>query len=421
MIATKPQSEIKRVILLMRVSTYRAQPFYQAAEHLSIEIVPGLEMHPDLADYWQAPLPLQFDKPDEAVQTIVRYAADNPVQAILSVDDSASEIAAKASATLGLTHNSAKSALAARNKYHMRRLFAESGVPSPNFRLYDMADDAARAAAAVDYPCVLKPLLLSGSRGVVRVDNVVEFEEAFRWLGRFLAAMARTPGSTQILVEDYIPGCEVALEGIIDRGRVRVLALFDKPDPLEGPFFEETIYVTPSRLPAAIQADIAICAEQAASALGLNFGPVHAELRLNEAGPWLVEMAGRSIGGLCSQTLSFGLEGISLETLILRQAVGLEIDSLAREDKASGVMMIPIPATGILTGITGVEAAAATAGVDKVEITAKINYPVTRLPEGDSYLGFIFAQGDDPAWVEQALREAHTKLRFEIMETLTIV
>jgi biotin carboxylase len=223
------------------------------------------------------------------------------------------------------------------------------------------------------------------------------------------------------IISPATPGCEVALEGIIDRGRVRVLALFDKPDPLEGPFFEETIYVTPSRLPAAIQADIAICAEQAASALGLNFGPVHAEFRLNEAGPWLVEMAGRSIGGLCSQTLSFGLEGISLETLILRQAVGLEIDSLSREDKASGVMMIPIPATGILTGITGVAAAAATPGVDKVEITAKINYPVTRLPEGDSYLGFIFAQGDDPARVEQALREAHAKLRFEIMETLKIV
>jgi biotin carboxylase len=413
--------EMRRVVLLMRASSYRGQSFYQAAERLGIEVVMGLDMHPKLAEYWQAPLALQFDEPEQAVAALVAFAREKPVRAILSVDDSGSLVAAKASEILGLVHNSAESALAARNKYQMRRMFAAGGVASPRFRLYELADDPARIAAEVDYPCVVKPLLLSGSRGVMRADNPAEFEAAFHRLGRMLNGMVRIPGSTQILVEDFIPGFEVALEGLLHQGQLHVLALFDKPDPLDGPFFEETIYVTPSRLPDRVQAEIAQCAAQAAAALGLRHGPVHAELRVNEAGPWMVEMAGRSIGGLCSQTLQFGLEHLSLEELILRQAAGLELPSLAREPQASGVMMIPIPGAGLLKEVTGVEAAKATPGVVAVEITAKVNQPLTPLPEGESYVGFIFAKGEDPASVETALRQAHGQLQFKIEEMLPLL
>ncbi|MCB0177635.1 MAG: ATP-grasp domain-containing protein, partial [Anaerolineae bacterium] len=311
-------SEPKRIILLMRNSTYRGQAFYEAAKKLEIDVITGLDIHPDLADYWKVPLALQFDQPDEAVREIVEFTRQKPVQAVLSVDDSASLIAAKASEALGLIHNSSESALAARNKYHMRRMFAEGGVSSPQFRLFEMTDDPHRVAAEVTFPCVVKPLLLSGSRGVMRANTPAELVDAFHRLSRMLTGLNRVPGSTQILVEDYIPGVEVALEGVIDQGELKVLALFDKPDPLDGPFFEETIYVTPSRLPNEVQAAIADCAGQAAAALGLRFGPVHAELRVNDAGPWLVEMAGRSIGGLCSRTLRFGLNNMALEELILR-------------------------------------------------------------------------------------------------------
>lgn len=417
----KPSTPCKRIILLMRASTYRAQSFYKAAERLGIEVVVGIDIHPELADYWQVQLPLQFDRPDEAAQTIVEFAQKQPVQAILSVDDSAVEIAAKASQALGLVHNTVESALAARNKYHMRRLFSEAGVASPKFGLYHTSDDPHTVAGQANYPCVVKPLLLSGSRGVMRVNNPAEFVDAFGWLKRFLESMERMPGSTQILVEDYIPGDEVALEGIIHQGRLRVLALFDKPDPLDGPLFEETIYVTPSRLPEATQAAIAGCAAQAAAALGLRHGPVHAELRLNQAGPWMVEMAGRSIGGLCSQTLNFGFEGVSLEELILRQAVGMEIDTLTRDPQARGVMMIPIPKGGMFKAVTGVEAAGAVPGIESIEITAKPNYPLTPLPAGDSYLGFIFAKGEEPAQVEAALRQAHQQLHFVIEEMLPVL
>lgn len=414
-------TEPKRVILLMRTSTYRGQAFYQAAQRLGIEIIPGIDMHPELADYWRVQLALQFDQPDRAVETIIAFARQQPVRAVLPVDDSGSIIAARASEALGLTHNSTESALAARNKYYMRRLFAAGGVPSPKFQRFELADDPAQIAGQVGYPCVLKPLLLSGSRGVIRANTPAEFVDAFGWLRRYLGSMSREPGSTQILAEDFIPGFEVALEGLIHRGRLRVLALFDKPDPLDGPFFEETIYVTPSRLPARAQKAIAACAEQAAAALGLRHGPVHAELRVNNSGPWLVEMAGRSIGGLCSQTLNFGLEGVSLEELILRQAVGLDIDSFAREPQARGVMMIPIPGEGIFKGVSGLEAARATPGVASVEITARVNYPIKPLPAGDSYLGFIFAKGEEPAQVEAALRQAHRQLVFKIEELLPVL
>ncbi len=415
-----PTTQKKQVILLMRSSTYRAQAFEAAAGRLGIELVPGLDVPSALAETWQVPLGLQFDQPDRAVETLVAFAREHPVQAILSVDDSATIIAAMASAALGLSHNPAEAAMAARNKYRMRQLLAAAGVPCPHFQLFEMTDDPARAAAQVSYPCVVKPLLLSGSRGVIRADNPAEFERAFRRLGRILASLSPAPGSTQVLVEDFIPGFEVALEGLLDQGQLKVLALFDKPDPLDGPFFEETIYVTPSRLPELVQAAIAGCAAQAAGALGLRLGPIHAELRVNEAGPWLVEVAGRSMGGLCSKTLRFG-PGVSLEELILRQAAGLEIESWPDDPDARGVMMIPIPEAGLLRAVTGLEAAGQVPGVESIEITARPNYPLVPLPEGDSYLGFIFARGRRPAEVEAALRQAHSRLHFEILPLLPMV
>jgi biotin carboxylase len=275
-------------------------------------------------------------------------------------------------------------------------------------------------AADLKYPCVVKPLDLSGSRGVIRADNPEEFLAAAEKLRQFLVSLGSAPNETPFLVEQYVAGVEVALEGILDGGRLQVLALFDKPDPLEGPYFEESIYVTPSRHSRETQDAIAECAAEASAALGLREGPVHAELRLNESGPWIIELAGRSIGGLCSQTLRFSSDA-SLEELILRQAFGIEIESYERERSAGGVMMIPIPEAGLLKKVEGCDAAEALPLIESVEITAKLNNSLVPLPEGDSYLGFIFARGEQPADVESALREAHSKLRFEIAPELPLL
>lgn len=406
-----------RVILLAKVNTYRAQPFEQAAERLGIDIVKGVDMPPHLVDYWQVPLGMPFSNIEQAVETIVQFANHTPVHAILAIDDSAATIAAQASSRLGLPHNDVEAAIAARNKYCMRQMLAAAEVASPAFWLHTINEDSAALAHTVPYPCVVKPLYLSGSRGVIRANNPAEFVAAFERLARLLRCKT---DSTEFLVEAYIPGVEVALEGMLDQGQLHVLALFDKPDPLEGPFFEETIYVTPSRLPESVQAEIVACATQAAAALGLQHGPVHAELRINEHGPWIVEVAARSIGGLCSKTLRFGPD-MSLEALILQQAVGLPLDSLQRERRASGVMMIPIPEAGVLKKITGLAEAEAVPGIESVEMTVELHQPLTPLPEGESYLGFIFAKGDTPAQVEAALRQSHQHLGFEVMPLLLLV
>jgi biotin carboxylase len=414
------QNERKRILLLMSPATYRVGAFLSAARKLNLEVVVGIDLPETLSEYWHVPLGLDFADPEASVQTIVEYAQEHPIHAIISVDDSATELAARAGTAIGLAHNSPQAAEAARDKLLMRTLMSAGGASCPIFRPFSLSDDPAWIATQVSYPCVVKPLRLSGSRGVIRADDPDEFNVAFNRLKRLLISEGNAECETSMLVEDFIPGFEVALEGMLTHGQLKVLALFDKPDPLDGPFFEETIYTTPSRLDAGVQEDIARCVATAAASLGLREGPVHAELRVNEQGPWMLEIAGRSIGGLCSTILEFG-SGMCLEELILRHATGQEIGSIERDKEAAGVMMIPIPSAGILKGVHGVEEALQVPLITGVEITAKLNYPLVPLPEGASYLGFIFARGETPTMVEEAIRKAHRLLGFEIRREIPVL
>lgn len=419
----------QRVLLLTTPSSYRAEAFLAAAQRLGILADQAVDSPPELAG--DCPLAIDF-RADGALDLLKQYANQHPLAAIIAVDDSGSMLAAEASAALGLPHNSTDTAVAARNKFVMRTLLKRGGVQVPEFALYTLDDDLPAIAQHISYPCVVKPLELNGSRGVIRANTPAEFLSAVRRLAQILHDIY--PGGSapvmfhgevvcdsarSFLVEAFIPGFEVALEGLLDHGQLQVLALFDKPDPLDGPFFEETIYVTPSRLPETVQLAIQQCAAESARALGLRDGPVHAEMRINEQGPWLVEAAGRSIGGLCSKTLRFGTDA-SLEELILRQACGLPVDSLGREGTAGGVMMIPIPEAGVLRAVQGIAEASAVAGIESVEISAPLHNPIVPLPEGESYLGFIFAHGTHPAEVEAALREAHARLSFMIVPNIEL-
>jgi biotin carboxylase len=424
----------RRVLLLIPTTTYRAEPFLEAAGRVGVEVVIGTNRCHVLADRWpeDGSLVLRFDEPAPAVAAIVAQARTLPFDAILAVDDQATEIAALAAAALDLPHNSPAAARTARNKREMREALARARVPAPHhlaFRLGERPEQALSSVrGAFGFPCVLKPLLLTGSRGVMRADNDLEFVSAWERLRAILDApeLRRNPDAAahQVLVEEFVPGREVAIEGLLTGGKLTALAIFDKPDPLDGPFFEETIYVTPSRLKQEVQAGAAATAERAAAAIGLREGPVHAELRMNEADtdaePWVIEIAGRSIGGLCSRALRFGLGEISLEEVILRHALGVEIDPPLRFAEASGVMMIPIPRAGVMRDVQGIEAAEAVPGVTGVSITIRAGEQVVPLPEGASYLGFIFARSQSPAAVESALREAHGRLRFEITASLPI-
>lgn len=445
----------KRLLLLMPTTTYRADPFLEAARQMDLEVVVGSDFCQVLAQEWDIPLSLRLRYVSQAVGEIVDYAREHPLDAIVPVDDYTTEIAARACKVLGLPHNTPEAAIAARNKYCMRKMLSAAGVWCPCFARFDLSLPVEEIALEQRYPCVLKPVLLSGSRGVIRADSPDGFIDAFRRIGRILESASDRPPSLdpdarRIMVESYMPGREVALEGLLSGGRLRVLALFDKPDPLEGPFFEETIYVTPSRLPEETQRVVFDAVQQASTAVGLTEGPVHAELRVHHDEARIIEIAGRSIGGLCSRVLEYGL-GMSLEELILRHALGQDVDGIGRkaqgrgvtadgtgdEDtdsdqpdhfegadradsgpQAAGVMMLPVPEGGMFQGYEGVEDAKKIPGVEDVVVTAKEGDMLTPLPEGASYPGFIFARGDEPGQVERILRRAHGMLRMRVKKVL---
>ena len=405
-----------RLLLILPTHTYQAAPFLAAADELGADVVVASEQ-PQAMDHVVANKTLTVDLGDldVAVDTIERFARTLPFDAVVGVDDHSALLAARASETLSLRGNSAAAVRAAGNKHLMRRAFREGGLQTPPFVLCDV--EAGPAPDQVPgFPCVLKPIRLAASRGVIRADDEAQFAAAFERIRSILAhpAVADRSGvdADKILVEGYIPGTEVALEALLAHGELQALALFDKPDPLEGPYFAETLYVTPSRLEPRLQQELVTAAAEGTRALGLTEGPIHAELRFNDDGVWIVEIAARTIGGLCARTLRFGAH-ISLEELVLRHALGKEV-SPVRTGGASGVMMMPVPSRGVLRAIDGLDAARSMPGVEEVVVTIAMGTPVEPLPEGDRYLGFIFARDATSGAVEETLRAAYAKLSIAI-------
>ncbi|MFQ5742306.1 MAG: ATP-grasp domain-containing protein [Acidobacteriota bacterium] len=413
----------KRVLLLLPTSSYRAHDFLAAAERVGAALVVGTNRKQALQDL--APgttIALDFDDPVVAVATIIRFAESYPLAAVVGGDDETTELAALAAAALGLPHNPREAVAATRNKLQLRELLQRSGLPSPGFRTLELVSDPGDGGLAQEmedlaFPCVLKPTFLAASRGVISADDAEQFIAARRRIEAILAEpeVARFGGdeASRILVEDYIPGEEYAVEAILTDGQLHLLAIFDKPDPLEGPYFEETIYLTPSRAAESLQQQIVHSVKQAVAAIGLREGPVHAELRVNDAGAYLIDIAARAIGGLCPRVLRFGT-GMSLEELILCHATGRDVASLQREPLAAGVMMIPIPEAGVLEEVAGIEAAEAVGAIEAVTLSIPCGQQVRPLPEGNRYLGFIIARDASVDTVEAALRQAHRLLEIKI-------
>jgi len=404
---------MKRVLLLLPTTGYRNNDFVAAARKLGVEIVAAANYCHRLAPSWGLPpiMALHFDQPEQAADSVLREI-DGTLDGVLAVDDSGVELAALLSERLGLPGNPAHAVRRVRDKLAFRRLLQEREFLCPEFHHLPTGADPRKPVPDLKFPVVVKARRLSGSRGVIRADDS---EALVRAVNRVRAIQSRADRDAQelgLIIEDFIPGREYALEGTLDRGELTTLALFDKPDPLDGPYFEETLYVTPSRLPGALQERIHHEVARACGVAGLATGPVHAEVRVNEHGIWLLEIAARSIGGLCARVLTHSL-GMSLEELILRQVVALPL-ALAGERGAAGVMMIPIPQRGIYHGLEGLAAAQSVPGVTGVAITAEPGQIVAPPPDGASYLGFIFARALIPADAETALRIAHRSLNFDI-------
>lgn len=353
---------------------------------------------------------VELEAPEAALETIERAAGRREFQAVIASDDATVELASQVAERLGLAHNPPSAARTARRKDLARNALSRAGLPVPPFRRLDLDAPLGPQLEGLEYPQVLKPLALSASRGVIRADDAAGLADACRRVRPLLEALTDPEERRFVLAERYIPGAEYALEGMLDNGALKVLAVFDKPDPLTGPFFEESYYITPSRLPPAAQKAIALRVTEACRAYGLCQGPVHAEVRLAKDEVWVVEMAARTIGGDCARLLSFGT-GQCLEDLVLRQALGEPIETPAPSG-AAGVLMIPVPGAGVLRRVEGVMAARRVSGIEDVVIAVREGYELVPLPEGGSYLGFLFALGESPETVEQALRKAHACLNF---------
>ena len=421
-----------RVLLLATTTGYQTRAFGEAAERLGVDLVFATDRCNVLDDPWQdAALAIRFQHERESITAIAKAAVAKPIDGVIAVGDRPSIIAAATCETLQLPWHSVEGVTVARSKLLTRHRLADAGLLVPWFREIDIADDP-RSLLPLQFPCVVKPIALTGSRGVIRVDDEPSLVAAFNRLRSLMKAPdirgERSDLHDTAIVEAFIEGREFAVEGLMTAGRLRTLAIFDKPDPLDGPFFEETIYVTPSSEPSWRQSDIIDATNAAVNALGLRHGSIHAECRVNATGVYVLEVAARPIGGLCARVLRFedgvdDLAGttIAFEELLLRHAIGQNVAHYRRERAASAVMMIPIPRRGVFRGVTGLDRARGVPDIEDIRITAKPDQVLIPLPEGASYLGFIFARAPDPAAAVAAVRRAHERLVFDIEPELRVL
>ena len=413
-----------RVMLVLPTETYRATAFLRAADLLGLDVVVASNEAPTLATLMRGRvLTLDLHAPSDSADRATEFNAKWPVDAVVGVDEASVITAAHVAERLRIEwRNPIAAVQATRDKRLLRQCLTDAGLPQPRFVATDVdASDAAvgAAVAVVGLPCVVKPVDLAASRGVIRADTRADVTAAVRRVGDLLRTICTDESTPPLMIESYVEGAEVAVEGLVLDGVLDVIALFDKPDPLTGPYFEETLYVTPSRLEQPSQDAVVGAVRAAVSALGLRNGPVHAEVRIAGHAAVVIEVAARAIGGLCSQVIRLVCDDApdverSLEEVILRQAVGLPLGTARMSASACGVLMLPIPSAGVLRGVAGTDSAAQLEGITGVTIAVPLGERVTPLPEGDRYLGFVFARAVTPVEVEAALRGAQTLLAIDI-------
>jgi len=407
-----------RFLLIAQPNSYRIAPYIQAAQRMGLEVLIASRGEHSLVSEVNAGLHIDLDDLDASLELILKHARNQPFVGVLGSDDSTVELAARVAEKLALPHNIPAAAKLTRRKDLARAHLALAGCPVPIHCLIDLSKPLQKQMAGLPWPCVIKPLNLSASKGVIRANNADEFIAACERTKKIIADASDEFERNHVLIEDYIDGIEVAFEGYLHEGQLHNLVLFDKPDPLIGPYFEETIYVTPSQLDASTQLKITQRVEQACQAYGLTTGPVHAELRLDDRDAWILEVASRTIGGDCARSLDQGNE-FNLEELVVSLAIGKPLESKPPQE-ARGVMMMPIKQSGILRRVEGLPAARKVNHVKKVDIIIREGNELVALPEGNQYPGYIFATADTRQQVIDALRQSYDELNFVVAPTIKI-
>jgi biotin carboxylase len=417
------------VLLCTTTLGYQARAFDQAARRAGVT----LRIVSDRCDHLENPwgddaVPARFDRNLALVAPVLAALEQTPVDGVLAVGDRPAWLAAHIAHARGLPWHDPEAVAIATHKLRARGRWLAAGLPVPWFvSVPARGDDDLDRLSRVRFPSVIKPVGLSASRGVVRVDSPAALMAARDRLAALLARPdVRGAGSTDdetLIIEGFVPGHEFALDGVLEQGALRVFALFEKPDPLDGPYFEETIYVTPARLTPARQHVIAGHIARAALALGLHHGPIHAECRVDGDDIVVLEVAPRPIGGLCARAIPVVAPdgtGCGLEDVLLAHALGRSLEGYGHQAIASGVLMVPVPSAGHLREVEGTEAVQAMPGVTDVVMTARPGTLLEPLPEGGRYPGFVFAQGEQPDDVIGTLRAASRGLRLVVDRALPI-
>lgn len=394
-------------------NSYRIAAYLRAAKSLAVDAVVASPGRHALVGALSSGLHVDLNDP-RAMHTLLEASAARPFQGVIATDDAAVEFASRVAQQLALPHNPPAAAELSRRKDLARACLWRAGVAVPAHRVVRLDEPLEPQLDGLKYPQVVKPVSLSASRGVMRVDNREACLGAIGRVRKLLEGERQLVAEErgQLLIETFIPGPEVAVEGLLHAGEFQLLAMFDKPDPMHGPCFEETYYISPSRHDPDIQRAVVRTVQDACRAYGLREGPVHAELRLHEAGIQVMEVASRTIGGECARLLTYGV-GQDLETMVIRKALGEAVRVEAQSD-AMGVLMLPTPSAGVLRRVEGLQAAQKVRWIEEVMISVREGYELVPLPEGGSYLGFVFARGPSPDQVEAALRAAHAKLNIVV-------
>ena len=409
--SSKPRD---RVLVIAPHGSYRTVPFIKAANNLNVDVLIASQgEHSIVSDYAKG-LHVDFNDPEQAIKIILSEASKQSFSGIIGTDDMTTELASQVAEKLSLPHNDPKAVNIAQRKDLARLSLKKSEVNIPEFDLLTTTKSLEEQNIHVEFPAVIKPVALSASRGVIRVNNELELQQAVERVQTMLLEERQIEQSVRelLLLEEFIPGKEVAIEAMLHNGKLDVLAIFDKPDPLNGPFFEETYYITPTSFSKKIQQEIKKTIFESCHAYGLSEGPIHAECRINDKGVWVLEVAARTIGGMCGRLLSVGT-GHSLEELVLLHAMGKRVE-IKTVESAAGVLMIPIPSAGILKRVEGLLEAQRIPYISELSIEVREGYELVPLPEGTSYLGFIFSEAPTVEQVEQALRDAHSCLNIVI-------
>ena len=407
---TNPDSNSGFVLLIAPALSYRVASYINAAEKLNYQLLVVSNSKHSLIPQIASGITVDFSQPEETIQTILQVVQNLHIRTVISTDDSVVTIASRIAASLALPHNDPASSLLTYRKDLARERLKSAGCRIPEFQVGEFSA-ASSIAKTLAYPVVLKPLMLSGSRGVIRADDSAEFVRAAETIRQILQKESGNEyEKNHFLIESFLPGIEIAFDGFVKQGRMIALAMFDKPEPMDGPYFEESYYITPSQLPESTQQSIIQEIEHCCRAYGLNHGPIHAEVRITEQGPVLIEMASRTIGGQCAQTIEYVL-GAHLEEIIIKLACEDSV-TLDRSDSYAGVLMIPIKQQGILKRVEGMTRAQQVEYVNSVEIHIQPGYELKPLPWGSSYLGFIFAQAPNFDTTFNALKNAHQALTF---------